>query len=154
MAGTSTSYRPRGGRACRGLCDVACLVSRTAGRARAAGGCRDGASGYSAMPEKALQGAAYLFGPGGIGTWAGGAGGLEYSGGSRACGMGLTTFQRTTPCLSMMNVPRVAMPRSESDTPYRLATSPCGQKSDSSPNWKCSASDQARWVNVESTDTV
>src|SRR5438094_28725 len=74
--------------------------------------------------------------------------------GQRACGIGLTTFHRTTPSLSMMNVPRVARPRSESNTPYSVATSPCGQKSDSRPNWKCSASAQARWAKVESTETV
>src|SRR5438046_688886 len=33
---------------------------------------------------------------------------------SRACAVGLTTFQRTTPSLPMMNVPRTDRPRSSS----------------------------------------
>jgi hypothetical protein len=40
-----------------------------------------------------------------------------YSAASRAWGIGFTTFHRTTPALSMMNVPRVATPRSSSNTP-------------------------------------
>ncbi len=54
----------------------------------------------------------------------------------------------------MMNVPRVATPRSSLNTPYSLATAPCGQKSASSRNRKFSASAQARCANMESTDTV
>src|SRR6266568_8294994 len=73
---------------------------------------------------------------------------------SRACGMGFTTFHRTTPSLSMMKVPRVAIPRFSSNTPYDLATSPCGQKSDSSENPNCSASDQVRNAYPESNETV
>src|SRR6266851_1776549 len=43
--------------------------------------------------------------------------------------MALITFQRTTPFLSMMNVPRVARPRASSKTPYDLATAPCSPDS-------------------------
>lgn len=42
---------------------------------------------------------------------------LRYSLMSRASGMSLTTFQRTTPVVSMTKVPRVATPRSSLNTP-------------------------------------
>ena len=41
-----------------------------------------------------------------------------YACGSRTSGIALTTFQRTTPALSMMNVARRAAPRSSLKTPY------------------------------------
>jgi len=49
-----------------------------------------------------------------------------YSFRSRASGRALTTDQRATPSLSMMNVPRTAQPLSASNTPYARLTSPCG----------------------------
>ena len=43
----------------------------------------------------------------------------------------LTSAKRTMPCRSTRNVPRLAIPAVSLNTPYRRATSPCGQKSDS-----------------------
>ena len=42
----------------------------------------------------------------------------------------LTRLQTTTPVLSIRKVPRTAAPRVSSKTPYALAASPCGQKSE------------------------
>ena len=41
-----------------------------------------------------------------------------------------SNFATTTPSRSMTNVPRFAQPSCSLNTPYALATSPCGQKSD------------------------
>ena len=63
---------------------------------------------------------------------------------SRACGIGFTTFHRTTPALSMMKVPVSPRPCSLEDT-VRLATSPHAARSPTAVSkLKCSASAQAR----------
>src|SRR6185437_14540749 len=73
---------------------------------------------------------------------------------SRACGIGLITFHRTTPFLSMMKVPRVAAPSLSSNTPYDFATAPCGQKSDNISKPKCCWSAQVRSEKPVSTETA
>ena len=57
---------------------------------------------------------------------------LAYSSWSRASPSPCSTCQRITPSVSIRNEARRARPTSESNTPYRWATPPCGQKSLSS----------------------